>query len=111
MGYVGGSLSGISEIVSSYLLKRREESRQRELYNRDMMRSLEDHYMSEDHDYSSSMSSHQSSSSSQSTSEEEVIARVESNALGTPYFASLEKRMKEKGLKEEEFFKKEEFDI
>jgi hypothetical protein len=103
LGYLGGT---ISEIMSNY-----SSMRQRELYNQAQIRALERNYMDEDHYYSSSMSSWESSTSSESTSEEEVIARVESNALGTPYFASLEKRMKEKGLKEEEFFKKEEFDI
>ena len=52
------------------------------------------------------MSSYQSSFSSETTNED-----IESNALGTPYFASLEERMKKMGLEEDEFFKKEEFDV
>jgi len=62
--------------------------------------------------YSSSISSTSSSSSSSSDGRrwdviDSVTARVGINKLGTPYFASLEKRFKE----EQEFFTEEEFDV
>lgn len=109
LGYIGGG-------ILQGFLSRRERQRDRDLYDLytqaqlNILQAEEAHF--DDEYYSSSMSSWQSSTSSESTSEEEeVIARVESNALGTPYFASLEKRMKKMGLEEDEFFKKEEFDI
>jgi len=110
LGYLGGYISGT---MANYASRR-----QRDLYTQaqlEILQTQEARFHNEVfEDVSLSMSSWQSSSSSESNSgEEEVVATVEANALGMPYFASLEKRMKEKGLKEEEkeFFKKEDFDI
>lgn len=77
----------------------------RQLYNNDQRRvllELERSYRRQyEEEYgfsSSSLSSWQASSTSRSTVKKE----------GTKYFESLEKRL---GIKEEEFFKKEEFDV
>lgn len=73
----------------------------RELYEENQIRALsamED----EDDYYSSSMSSFQSSSSSTES------PGVSGRSVPTGYFESLEKRL---NIEEEEFFKKEDFDV
>jgi hypothetical protein len=100
LGYIGGLLSGRSSM----------EQQQRELYNQaqlDILQWEEEHIFDEEDEYvSSSMSSWQSSTST-SSSEEDERSGVD---VGIAYFESMERRL---GMKkeEEEFFKKEEFDI
>lgn len=99
------------------------------LYSQDQINSLrevQDHYMrdmEEEEDRLTLMEgsvegqiendimvgpSYSSSTWSPPASGGKVTAKIGLNKLGMPYFASLEKRL---GIEEDEFFKKEEFDI
>jgi hypothetical protein len=99
IGYIGGFLS---KRISSI-------QREASLYTQsqiEALRELEDHYYSED-GYDLDLSSFSMSSWASSTSSE----TERSKDMGIAYFESLENRMKDKGLKDEEFFKEEEFDL
>ena len=91
---VGGLIGVIGRIIGN-----REQFRLYSEEQRRAIREIEHRYLMEEdyRDYSSSMSWYSSSASS---------TFRQKNDLGTSYFDSIEKR-----LKEEEFFKKEEFDV
>ena len=108
----GRVIGGMAGLISSYLEKKQIIANAN-LRNSAEVRSLEAEYHrmllaggEDEYEYSSSASQHSSSVSSSEQEEEEVTAKIGINKLGTPYFASLEKR-----VKGNEFFSKEEFDV
>jgi len=89
---LGLSLGAITGVIGKFV---GNLSGEHQLYSDYQRRILDE---MEDYEHSSSMSWFSSSASS-------TTDDMESEALGTPYFASIKKRLGE----EEEFFKKEEF--
>ncbi len=116
---ISSLIGSIAGMIGSFIKKKQLVG----LYSSEqieILRDLENHYMREEivreemglvrPSGSSSSWSPQAvtSGSSSSWSPQAVTAKIGINKLGTPYFESLERRL---DIEEEEYFKKEEFDL